>query len=184
MHFGLSEPSAATLRRANAVLPVAAVQTEYSLMERTPEISGILDACEELGVGFVPWGPVGMGWLTGTMGPSTVLDTATDVRAGFDRFSPANLSANAPIVQTVVRLAQEQESTPSQIALAWLLAQRDWIVPIPGTRNVDHLQENLGALDVELTATELTEIDDALSSVQVFGDRMNASERELLDETV
>jgi aryl-alcohol dehydrogenase-like predicted oxidoreductase len=134
LHFGLSEASPATIRRAHAVQPVAAVQTEYSLMERGPERSGVLATCQELDIGFVPWGPVGMGFLTGTMNAQTKLDPKTDLRAGFDRFTPEAMAANQPIVDLVARFARRENATPSQIALAWLMAQKPWIVPIPGTR--------------------------------------------------
>src|SRR5882762_1584539 len=120
LHFGLSEASAKTIRRAHAVQPVTAIQTEYSLMERSPERSGVLATCEELGIGFVPWGPVGMGYLTGKMDANTKLDPKTDFRSGFDRFSPENMAANMPVVDLLKRFAQEKNATPSQIALAWL----------------------------------------------------------------
>ena len=155
LHFGLSEPSATTIRRAHAVQPVSAIQTEYSFMERDPEKNGVLQACEELGIGFVPWGPLGMGYLTGKITATTKLDPKTDLRSGFDRFSPENIAANMPIVDLLTRFAATKNATPAQIALAWLLAQKPFIVPIPGTRNIDHLRENLGALDVQLTAADL-----------------------------
>ena len=145
LHFGLSEASADTIRRANAVQPVTAIQTEYSLMERDPEHNGVLAVCEELGIGFVPWGPLGMGYLTGKIDARTKLDPKTDLRTGFDRFLPENLRANRPLVDWLKRFAGAKNATPSQIALAWLLAQKPWIVPIPGTRNMDHLDENLQA---------------------------------------
>jgi aryl-alcohol dehydrogenase-like predicted oxidoreductase len=184
LHFGLSEPSARTIRKAHAVQPVAAVQTEYSLMERSPEHNGVLAACEELGIGFVPWGPVGMGYLTGRMDANTKLDPKTDFRTSFDRFSPENLAANQPIIDFLKSFAAKKAATPSQIALAWLLAQKPWIVPIPGTRNSDHLNENLGALNVRLTPEDLREIDTALSAITVQGGRMNAMQMELVDQTV
>jgi aryl-alcohol dehydrogenase-like predicted oxidoreductase len=133
LHFGLSEASARTIRRAHAVQPVAAVQTEYSLMERSPEKNGVLAACEELGIGFVPWGPVGMGYLTGKLDAGTKLDQKTDLRAGFSRFTPENLAANRPIVELLRTFAKKKGATSAQLALAWLLAQKPWIVPIPGT---------------------------------------------------
>ena len=184
LHFGLSEPSARTIRRAHAVQPVAAVQTEYSLMERDPERNGVLQACEELGIGFVPWGPIGMGYLTGKMDARTTLDPKTDLRAGFDRFSPENLAANRPIVEAVQRFADRKNATPAQISLAWLLAQKPWIVPIPGTRNIDHLDENLGAINVQLTPADLREIDTALSRITVHGGRMNEEQMKVVDQTV
>ena len=134
LHFGLSEASAKTIRRAHAVQPVTAIQTEYSVMERDPEKNGVLQTCEELGIGFVPWGPVGMGYLTGKIDARTKLDPKTDLRSGFDRFSPENIAANMPIVDLLKRFAAKKNATPAQIALAWLLAQKPFIVPIPGTR--------------------------------------------------
>ncbi len=181
LHFGLSEASARTIRRAHAVQPVAAVQTEYSLMERDPERNGVLAACEELGIGFVPWGPVGMGFLTGTMNAQTRLDPKTDFRSGFDRFSPEAMAANQPIVDLVSRFAQRENATPSQVALAWLLAQKPWIVPIPGTRSQQHLQENFGALRVELSATDLHEMNEAFAAVTVHGGRMNPEQMRVVD---
>jgi len=181
LHFGLSEPSAATIRRAHAVQAVSAVQTEYSLMERDPEQTGVLAACEELGIGFVPWGPVGMGYLTGKMDGNTKLDPKTDLRSTFERFSPENLAANMPIVEFLRQFAEKKGATPSQIALAWLLAQKPFIVPIPGTRNVDHLKENLGALRVELSAADLQEIETALAKITIHGGRMNKMQMDIVD---
>jgi aryl-alcohol dehydrogenase-like predicted oxidoreductase len=183
LHFGLSEASAKTIRRAHAVQPVAAIQTEYSLMERSPEHNGVLQVCEELGIGFVPWGPVGMGYLTGKMDAHTTLDPKTDLRSGFDRFTPENLAANQPIIEFLKKFAAKKGATPSQIALAWLIAQKPWIVPIPGTRNMDHLNENLGAMDVQLTPEDLREIDARVSKVKVYGGRMNAMQMELVDQS-
>ena len=173
LHFGLSEPSATTIRRAHAVQPVSAIQTEYSFMERDPEKNGVLQACEELGIGFVPWGPLGMGYLTGKITATTKLDPKTDLRSGFDRFSPDNIAANMPIVDLLTRFAATKNATPAQIALAWLLAQKPFIVSIPGTRNIDHLRENLGALDVQLTAADLSALDADFSKLTVHGGRMN-----------
>jgi aryl-alcohol dehydrogenase-like predicted oxidoreductase len=183
LHFGLSEASAKTIRRAHAVQPVAAIQTEYSLMERSLEHNGVLQTCEELGIGFVPWGPVGMGYLTGKMDAHTTLDPKTDLRSGFDRFSPENLAANQPIIEFLKKFAAKKGATPSQIALAWLIARKPWIVPIPGTRNMDHLSENLGALDVQLTPEDIREIDAGVSKVKVYGGRMNAMQMELVDQS-
>jgi len=173
LHFGLSEPSATTIRRAHAVQPVSAIQTEYSFMERDPEKNGVLQTCEELGIGFVPWGPLGMGYLTGKIAATTKFDPKTDLRSGFDRFSPANIAANMPIVELLTRFATTKNATPAQIALAWLLAKKPFIVSIPGTRNIDHLRENLGALDVQLTAAELSALDADFSKLTVHGGRMN-----------
>jgi aryl-alcohol dehydrogenase-like predicted oxidoreductase len=179
LHFGLSEASARTIRRAHAVQPVAAVQTEYSFMNRDPERDGVRAACEELGIGFVPWGPVGMGYLTGEIGARTRFDPKTDLRAEFTRFSPENLAANWPIVQLLTRFAGGKGATPAQIALAWLLAQKPWIVPIPGTRIMGHLNENLGAIDVQLTPADLRELEVAFSKITVHGGRM--SEKHMRD---
>ena len=183
LHFGLSEASARTIRRAHAVHPVTAVQTEYAVWERDPERNGVLATCEELGIGFVPWGPVGMGYLTGEMSAGTKLDPKTDLRSGFDRFSPENMGTNQPFVDLLQRLAQSKGATPAQIALAWLLAQKPWIVPIPGTRSPDHLSENLGAINLELTPQDLQEIDTSLSRLKVHGGRMNEMQMGIVDRT-
>jgi len=183
LHFGLSEASAKTIRRAHAVQPVTAIQTEYSLMNRDPEQNGVLQACEELGIGFVPWGPVGMGYLTGKIDARTKLDPKTDLRSGFDRFSPENLAANRPIVDWLKQFAKKKNATAAQIALAWLMAQKPWIVPIPGTRNIDHLNENLGAINVQLTPADLREIDTAFTKIKVHGGRMNEEQMRIVDQT-
>jgi aryl-alcohol dehydrogenase-like predicted oxidoreductase len=184
LHFGLSEASAKTIRRAHAVQPVAAIQSEYSLMERGPEQNGVLKTCEELGIGFVPWGPVGMGFLTGKMNAHTKLDPKTDLRSGFDRFSPENLTANMPVVELLGRFAEKKNATPAQIALAWLSAQKPWIVPIPGTRNLDHLNENLGAINVQLTLADLREIETEFSKIRVYGGRMNEMQMQQVDQKI
>ena len=183
LHFGLSEASAKTIRRAHAVQPVTAVQTEYSVMNRDPEHNGVLKTCEELGIGFVPWGPVGMGYLSGKIDTRTKLDPKTDLRSGFDRFSPENIAANMPIVNTLKRFAEKKNATPAQISLAWLLAQKPFIVPIPGTRNIDHLNENLGAINVQLTPADLREIETELSKIKVHGGRMNKEQMKVVDQT-
>jgi aryl-alcohol dehydrogenase-like predicted oxidoreductase len=184
LHFGLSEASAKTIRRAHAVQPVTAVQTEYSLMERDPERNGVLATCEELGIGFVPWGPIGMGYLTGKMDGRTRVDPRTDLRAEFERFTPENLAANQPVVDLLKRLAEQKNATPAQIALAWLLARKPWIVPIPGTRNVDHLNENLGAINIRLTPADLREIETASAKITVHGGRMGEKYMRDVDQTV
>jgi aryl-alcohol dehydrogenase-like predicted oxidoreductase len=184
LHFGLSEASAKTIRRAHAVQTVTAIQTEYSFMERDVEKNGVLAACEQLGIGFVPWGPVGMGYLTGKIDARTKLDPKTDLRAGFDRFSPESLAANHPIVELLRRFAAEEKATPAQVALAWLLAQQPWIVPIPGTRNPDHLNENLGTINVQLTPADLRELETAFSGITVHGGRMNPMQMKVVDHTV
>ena len=182
LHFGLSEASARTIRRAHAVQPVTAIQTEYSLMERDPEKNGVLAVSEELGIGFVPWGPVGMGYLTGVMNGDTKLDSATDLRTTFDRFSPENLAANMPVVDTLSRIAGNLNATPSQVALAWLMAQKPWIVSIPGTGNLKHLDENLGAVDVRLSSKDLGDIETAFADVEVHGGRMNEMQMQVVDQ--
>lgn len=180
LHFGLSEASSETIRRAHAVQPLAAVQTEYSVMNRDPQHNGVLQTCEELGIGFVPWGPVGMGYLTGTLNAHSHFDAKKDLRAGFDRFSPENLAANQPFLDLLNNIAAEKNATQPQIALAWLLAQKPWIVPIPGTRNINHLHENLGAMNVRFTPAELKEMDTALSSLKVYGGRMNREQMQIV----
>ena len=174
LHFGLSEAGARTIRRAHAVLPVAAVQTEYSLWQREPEHNG------ELGVGFVPWGPLGEGYLTGKIAPDTRFDPVTDKRATFPRWTPENLRANQPFVDLVSRWARAKNATPTQISLAWLLAQKPYIVPIPGTRDIAHLDENMGALDVELTSAEVQQISTESAALQVHGERMDAGNMALV----
>jgi aryl-alcohol dehydrogenase-like predicted oxidoreductase len=183
LHFGLSEASAKTIRRAHAVQPMTAVQTEYSLMQRDPEKNGVLATCEELGIGFVPWGPVGQGYLTGKIDARTKFDPKMDMRSGFPRFSPENIAANMPIVEFLRRFAEKKKATPAQISLAWLLAQKPFLVPIPGTRNIDHLNENLGAINVQLTSAELREADAAVSKIKVHGGRMNEEQMKVVDQT-
>jgi aryl-alcohol dehydrogenase-like predicted oxidoreductase len=150
LHFGLSEAGVASIRRAHAVQPVTAIQSEYSFIERAPERNGVLDVCAELGIGFVPWGPVGMAFLTGWMTPETRFDPKSDYRHKFPRFSRENIRANLPILDIVRKKAAEKGITPAQISLAWLLSRRPFIVPIPGTRSLAHLGENHGARAVTL----------------------------------
>jgi aryl-alcohol dehydrogenase-like predicted oxidoreductase len=183
LHFGLSEASARTIRRAHAVQPVTAIQSEYSLWTRDPERNGVLKTCEELGIGFVPWGPLGEGYLTGKMDARTKFDPKTDLRSEFPRFSPESLAANTPAVDLLKRFAKRKNATPAQIALAWLLGQKPWIVPIPGTRNIDHLNENLGAINVQLTSDDLREIETAISKITVQGDRMSEMHMQQIDQT-
>ena len=183
LHFGLSEASAKTIRRAHAVQRVTAVQTEYSVMNRDPEKNGVLQVCEELGIGFVPWGPVGMGYLTGKIDSRTTFDQKLDLRSGFDRFSPENIAANKPIVDLLKRVAQQEKATPAQVALAWLLAQKPWIVPIPGTRSLAHFEENVQAINVQLSPTNLREIETAFAALTVHGGRMNAMQMQAVDQT-
>jgi aryl-alcohol dehydrogenase-like predicted oxidoreductase len=176
-HFGMSEAAAGTIRRAHAVQPVTAVQSEYSLWWRRPE-EEVLAACEELGVGFVPFSPLGKGFLTGTITAATSFDASNDIRSTIPRFTPEALQHNQAVVDLLASIAQRKGATPGQIALAWLLAQKPWIVPIPGTRKLHRLEENLAAADVELSADELNEITDAASRIQVQGGRYNeAGER-------
>jgi aryl-alcohol dehydrogenase-like predicted oxidoreductase len=183
-HFGLSEASAKTIRRAHAVLPVTAVQTEYSLMQRDPETNGVLATCEELGIGFVPWGPVGQGYLTKKINVGTKFDSKMDMRSGFPRFSPANIAANMPMVEFLKDFAKKMDATPAQLSLAWLLALKPWIVPIPGTSNREHLYENVRAVDLQLTPADLREIETALSGITVHGGRMNEEQMRVVDQTV
>jgi aryl-alcohol dehydrogenase-like predicted oxidoreductase len=176
-HFGMSEAATGTIRRAHAVQPVTAVQSEYSLWWRRPE-EEVLAACEELGVGFVPFSPLGKGFLTGTITAATSFDASNDIRSTIPRFTPEALQHNQAVVDLLASIAQRKGATPGQIALAWLLAQKPWIVPIPGTRKLHRLEENLAAADVELSADELNEITDAASRIQVQGGRYNeAGER-------
>jgi aryl-alcohol dehydrogenase-like predicted oxidoreductase len=176
-HFGMSEAAAGTIRRAHAVQPLTAVQNEYSLWWRRPE-EEVLAACEELGIGFVPYSPLGKGFLTGTLTASTNFDASNDIRSTIPRFSPEAMQHNQAVVDLLASIAQRKGATPGQIALAWLLAQKPWIVPIPGTRKLHQLEENIGAADVELSGDELAEIEAAASKIQVQGGRYNeAAER-------
>jgi aryl-alcohol dehydrogenase-like predicted oxidoreductase len=168
-HFGMSEASAQTIRRAHAVQPVTAVQSEYSLWWREPEAE-ILPTLSELGIGFVPYSPLGKGFLTGSIRENTEFDSS-DIRSSIPRFAADVREANRAVVDLLQTIADRKGATPGQIALAWLLAQRPWIVPIPGTRRLDRLQENLAAADVELTADDLREIDDAAAGIEVQGAR-------------
>ncbi len=163
--------------------PVAAIQSEYSIWTRDPEQNGVLETCEELGIGFVPWGPLGEGYLTGKIDIHTQLDAKTDLRAEFPRFSPESIAANAPVIDLLKQFAEKKEATPAQIALAWLLARKPWIVPIPGTRREDHLNENLGAINIELTSADLREIENAFSVVSVQGERLSEKYMEQIDQS-
>ena len=174
-HFGLSEAGVQTIRRAHAVQPIAAVQSEYSLWAREPEAE-VLPTCEELGIGFVPWSPLGQGFLTAKVDGAMTFD-ASDVRSWFPRFTPEARKANQPIVDLLSQIAARKKATPAQIALAWLLAQKPWIVPIPGTRKLERLDENLGAVAIELTPDDLHEIDAAASKIKVQGARGTGKEQ-------
>jgi aryl-alcohol dehydrogenase-like predicted oxidoreductase len=176
-HFGMSEAAAGTIRRAHAVQPLTAVQSEYSLWWRRPE-EEVLATCGELGIGFVPFSPLGKGFLTGTVSASTSFDPTNDIRSTIPRFTSEALQHNQVVVDLLTSIAQRKGATPGQIALAWLLAQKPWIVPIPGTRKLHRLEENLGAADIELSPEELAEIEDAASKIQVQGGRYSeAGER-------
>ena len=184
LHFGLSEPSAKTIRRAHAVQPVSAVQTEYSLWTRNVELNGVLATCKELGIGFVPWAPLGEGFLTGKIDTNTRFDPKTDFRSGFPRLSAEFRPRNMPIVEWLKAYAAKKGATPAQIALAWLLAKSPNIVPIPGTRDEAHLLENLGAQRVRLTAEDVQEIETSLSRFVVYGDRMGEEHMSQIDYTI
>jgi len=173
LHFGLSEANTSTIRKAHSVQPISAIQSEYSFIERSVEKNGVLDVCEELGIGFVPWGPLGMGYLTGKLNTQTPFDNKLDLRSAFERFTPENLAANMPIVNLLNRFASNKNTTASQIALAWLIAKKPFIVSITGTRNIPHLKENLGAYDVKLTASEFQELEAEFAKLKVHGGRMN-----------
>jgi aryl-alcohol dehydrogenase-like predicted oxidoreductase len=172
-HFGLSEAGAQTIRRAHAVQPVAALQSEYSLWWREPE-QVIVPTLEELGIGFVPFSPLGKGFLTGAIDETTKFDSADYRGHVFPRFSQENRKANRPIVEILSAIATKKQATPAQIAIAWLLTQKPWIVPIPGTTKVHRLDENLAAADVTLTTDDLREIVDAVSQIKVQGERYPA----------
>ena len=178
LHFGLSEPSARTIRRAHAVQPVAAIQTEYSLMERGVERNGVLQTCEELGIGFVPWGPLGQGFLAGKLplNMQTGLDGTTDLRSTFPRFSREVMQANQPILDFLKAFGEKKGATRAQIALAWLAAQKPWIVSIPGTTKLDHSRENLSSINVHLTPEDLQEMESAFARLTVHGGRMDTKQ--------
>jgi aryl-alcohol dehydrogenase-like predicted oxidoreductase len=178
-HFGLSEAGVHTIRRAHAVHPVTALQSEYSLWWREPE-QEIIPTLEELGIGFVPFSPLGKGFLTGKIDANTQFDQ-NDFRNIVPRFSPENRKANQAVVDRVSRFAEQKKATPAQIALAWVLAQKPWFVPIPGTSKLHRLDENLGALNVQLTADDLREIDNAVSKVPVHGERYPEAMQKLVN---
>ena len=179
-YFGLSEASAQTIRRAHAVQPLAAVQSEYSLWTRDPESNGVLAVCEELEIGFVPFSPLGAGFLTGKIDTTTEF-AANDFRNTSPRFADDARAANMALVDFLKRVAEEKHATPAQIALAWLLAQKPWIVPIPGTKKVERLDENLAAVNVTLTSDDLREIENAASKIRVQGERLPEAVLKLTD---
>lgn len=169
-HFGLSEPGAQTARRAHAVQSVSALQNEYSLWTRGVETNGILETCQELGIGLVPYSPLGKGFLTGAMDKDTKLADG-DFRSILPRFTPDAMAKNQALVDLLKRIAADKNATAAQVALSWLLAQRPWIVPIPGTTKLSRLEENLGAVDVDLTAADLSEIQAAAAAIRIEGER-------------
>jgi aryl-alcohol dehydrogenase-like predicted oxidoreductase len=178
-HFGLSEAGVQTIRRAHAIQPVAALQSEYSLWWREPE-EQILPVLEELGIGFVPFSPLGKGFLTGQIDESTTFDT-NDFRNTVPRFAPENRKANQALVDLVAAVARRKQVTPAQVALAWVLAQEPWMVPIPGTTRLARLEENLGAAEVTLTADDLREMDEASSRIEVRGARYSEAAQKMID---
>ena len=178
-HFGLSEAGVRTIRRAHAIQPVTALQSEYSLWWREPEAE-ILPALEELGIGFVPFSPLGKGFLTGKIDENTTFDSS-DFRNSVPRFTPENRKANQAVVDLVGTIAAKKQATPAQIALAWLLARKPWIVPIPGTTKLHRLEENLGAAAVELTSDDLDELESAAAGITVHGARYSESSQRMID---
>jgi aryl-alcohol dehydrogenase-like predicted oxidoreductase len=178
-YFGLSEASARTIRRAHAVHPVAALQSEYSLFWREPEAE-IIPTLEELGIGLVPFSPLGRGFLTGRIDPATEFAPG-DIRANLPRFTAEARAANHAVVDLLGRIAAAKNATPAQVALAWLLAQRPWIAPIPGTRRLERLEENLGAVDLQLSADDLSDINTAAAEITVQGDRYPEAMQRMID---
>lgn len=181
LHFGMSEVGAETIRKAHAVQPVTAIQSEYSLMWQQPE-KNVLPVCQELGIGFVPYSPVGRGYLTGILNDQSTFVKGKDNRADSPRFTPEALKANRGLVDVLLDFSNPRGLTPAQVSLAWLLAQKPWIVPIPGTTKLAHLQENLGGIDLQLTADELRTIDEAIAKITIQGDRYNAAEQKRVAE--
>lgn len=171
-YFGLSEAGADTIRRAHKVQPVTAVQNQYAIWTREPEHS-VIPTCEELGIGFVPWGPLGTGFLAGKISADDTFDPKTDLRATFPRFTKENLKANMPLVSMLNEMAESKGVSTVQIALAWLLAQKPFIVPIPGMDKVEYIEDNIKSVDLELSANDLKEIDDMLSKVEIKGERLS-----------
>jgi aryl-alcohol dehydrogenase-like predicted oxidoreductase len=182
LHFGLSEANPGTIRKAHAVQPVAALQTEYSLMNRDPEKNGLLDTCEELGIGFVPWGPMGMGYLTQRLDAKTKFDPKSDLRSGFDRFQPESIAANKPFVDRITELAKRRDATMAQLSLAWLLAQKPSSSRSPERARPSILRRTSEAANLVLTAEDLKEIDLALSEFKVHGGRMNEQQMKVVEQ--
>ena len=171
-HYGLSEAGATNIRKAHAVHPVAAVQNQYSIWTRDPEAE-VLPVCEELGIGFIPWGPLGTGFLAGGITPDSKFDAATDLRANFPRFTPEAIKANMPVVEMLDAIAKRKGVSKVQIALAWLLAQKPWIVPIPGMDKIAYIEDNIKSADIDLTADDLQEIDHGMSKIKLHGARLD-----------
>jgi aryl-alcohol dehydrogenase-like predicted oxidoreductase len=169
-HFGLSESNAEQIRRAHAVQPVTALQSEYSIWWTAIEENGVLATCEELGIGLVPYSPLGKGYLTGKVDVSTSFHSS-DIRSRNPRFTQEAIKANRAVIDLLERIAGEKKATPAQVALAWLLVQKPWIVPIPGSRRLERLEENIGSLNIAMTSTDLQEIDHAMEQIKVVGDR-------------
>lgn len=172
-HFGLSEANATTIKRAHAVHPVTAVQNQYSIWTREPE-EEVLSVCEELNIGFVPWGPLGTGFLTGSITPDAIFDATTDLRATFPRFTKDALKANMPLIEMLNQIAQRKGVSTVRIALAWLLEQKTFIVPIPGMDRIEYIDDNIQSLNVHLTKEDLEEIEDGLSKIEIKGDRLSS----------
>lgn len=171
-YFGLSEAGADTIKRAHLIQPVTAVQNQYSIWTREPEVS-VLPLCEKLGIGFVPWAPIGTGFLTGKITPDTKFDSDTDLRAVFPRFTPEAIRANMPVVELLTKIAYRKNATPVQVALAWLLAQKPFIVPIPGMDKIEYVIDNIKSVDLDLTSNDLHEIEDGLAKITFQGARLN-----------
>jgi aryl-alcohol dehydrogenase-like predicted oxidoreductase len=179
-HFGLSEASAETIRKAHVVQPLTVVQSEYSLMWKKPEES-VLPLLEELGIGFIPYSPLCRGFLTGMLNEQTKFYAANDNRAGLPRFTSESMKLNRPIVEALIDFGHQRGMTPSQVALTWLLAKKPWIVPIPGTTKLAHLQENLMTADLQFSAEELRELEDAISKITIHGDRYTGEEQKRVE---
>lgn len=179
-HFGLSEAGGATIRRAHAEQPVTAVQNEYSIWTRDPELE-VIPTCEELGIGLVAWGPLGKGYLTGKIPSSTTFRKGSDLRATMPRFTPEAMAANRPVVELLERVGRRKGVRPGQVALAWLLARKPWIVAIPGTTRIGHLEENLGAADAELSAADVQEIEAGFATLTIHGARSSEAVLALID---